>query len=61
MIIAVEVSISWNQISGVGNINSAGQLIPFFIGLGAMLRVFYVGFRDWNDTPDDLSAHRSWC
>ncbi|KAM3078953.1 hypothetical protein ACMFMF_003879 [Clarireedia jacksonii] len=60
IIIAVEVSITWNRISGVGNMNSAGQLIPFFIGLGAILRVFYVGFRDWNVRSDDRSI-QNWC
>jgi hypothetical protein len=52
VVIAVEASITWNHISGVGNLDSAGQLIPFFVGLGAILRVFYVGFRDWHFTHE---------
>ncbi|PQE12958.1 Beta-ketoacyl synthase protein [Rutstroemia sp. NJR-2017a BBW] len=52
VVIAVEASITWNHISGVGSLDSAGQLIPFFVGLGAILRVFYVGFRDWHFTHD---------
>ncbi|KAM0161844.1 hypothetical protein ACHAPG_002190 [Botrytis cinerea] len=45
MIIAVEKSIIWNQITGVTTLAGAGQLIPFLVGLGSLFRVFYVGVK----------------
>ncbi|KAK6611313.1 hypothetical protein H4I95_02109 [Botrytis cinerea] len=45
MIIAVEKSIIWNQITGVTILAGAGQLIPFLIGLGSLFRVCYVGVK----------------
>ncbi|KAI1763553.1 hypothetical protein GGR53DRAFT_467202 [Hypoxylon sp. FL1150] len=40
--IGIEVSIMWNNIRGVGAVNTTGQLIPLLIGIGAMLRIIYV-------------------
>jgi hypothetical protein len=42
VIVAAELTIKWNTISGVNNLFSAGQLIPFVIGVGSLLRVLYV-------------------
>ncbi|KAF2258558.1 hypothetical protein CC78DRAFT_526147 [Lojkania enalia] len=44
IIIGVELTIVWNEIEGVHDINSAGQTIPLFIGIGALAMVFYVRF-----------------
>lgn len=38
-ILAVELTIRWNKISGVGDIGSTGQLLPVIIGIGGMGRV----------------------
>lgn len=43
MIVAIEISITWNQITGVTELTGAGQLIPFLMGLGSLLRVCYIG------------------
>ncbi|KAF1997790.1 hypothetical protein P154DRAFT_524525 [Amniculicola lignicola CBS 123094] len=40
--VATELTISWNEIKGVNNLSSAGQTIPFIIGLFALIRIFYV-------------------
>ena len=39
-ILAVELTIKWNKIGGVGDIGSTGQLLPVIIGIGGMGRVF---------------------
>jgi len=39
-ILAVELTIKWNKIEGVGDIGSTGQLLPLIIGIGGMGRVF---------------------
>lgn len=43
-IIAVELLISWNNISGVNTILNTGQLIPFVIGIGGLAKIM---FRWW--------------
>lgn len=40
--VATELTISWNEIGGVGSLSGAGQTIPFTIGLVAVVRVLYV-------------------
>lgn len=40
--VATELTISWNEIGGVGSLTGAGQTIPFAIGLGAIVRILYV-------------------
>jgi hypothetical protein len=50
VITAGELTIRWNNISGVDDVSSAGQLIPFVIGLGSLIRIFYVR---WKRGPDE--------
>ncbi|KAK7184393.1 hypothetical protein PSPO01_09427 [Paraphaeosphaeria sporulosa] len=40
--VATELTISWNEIGGVGTLSGAGQTIPFAIGLAAIVRILYV-------------------
>lgn len=40
--LATELTITWNEIDGVNSLAGAGQTIPFVIGLGAIVRIFYV-------------------
>ncbi|KAF1965812.1 hypothetical protein BU23DRAFT_560775 [Bimuria novae-zelandiae CBS 107.79] len=50
--VATELTISWNEIRGVGTLSGAGQTIPFAIGLGAIVRVIYVAMAYESDyTP----------
>jgi hypothetical protein len=41
LIIATELTIQWNGIKGVQNLSSVGQLIPFTLGVGGLLKVIY--------------------
>jgi len=42
VIVATELTIEWNGISGVGDISSAGQTIPMIIGIGLVTRILYI-------------------
>lgn len=39
---ATELTIRWNNIKGINNFSSAGQTIPFLIGVGAFARILFV-------------------
>ena len=41
VMVATELTIQWNQITGVYELSSAGQTIPLVVGGGLMLRVFW--------------------
>lgn len=51
IIISVECSLRWNQVSGVGDLDSVGQLIPFVVGIGTLLQIFKNIY---------LQARRNW-
>ena len=38
---AIELTVSWNDLEDVYSINSTGQLIPFIIGAAVPVRIFY--------------------
>ena len=40
-ILAIELTLKWNNVSNVYTVNSTGQLIPFVIGVAGFLKVFY--------------------
>lgn len=42
VVAATELTIRWNKIEGVNSLSSAGQTIPFLIGVGAIARILYV-------------------
>ena len=44
LIVQVELTIVWNSISGLSSLSSLGQLIPFILGLGGLLKVVW---RKW--------------
>ncbi|KAI1771182.1 hypothetical protein F4818DRAFT_214811 [Hypoxylon cercidicola] len=53
---AIEVSIAWNGIRGVGSVDTTAQLIPLLAGAGAILRIFYVFlFRETDPLRDGCS------
>ncbi|KAF2122244.1 hypothetical protein BDV96DRAFT_563152 [Lophiotrema nucula] len=60
--VAVEATISWNEIKGVSSLASVGQAIPFVIGLVAVLRILYVYFyvRDDDYDSDSEYSYRTW-
>ena len=54
VMVATELTIQWNQITGVCELSSAGQTIPLVVGGGLMLRVFWKAY--WRD-EEDLDPH----
>jgi hypothetical protein len=42
VILATELTIKWNKLRGVNSLSSVGQTIPFIIGVGSLVCVFYV-------------------
>ena len=42
IVAATELTIKWNNIKGVNTLSSAGQMIPFVIGVGALVRILYL-------------------
>ncbi|KAH7014239.1 uncharacterized protein B0I36DRAFT_389197 [Microdochium trichocladiopsis] len=43
--VATELTIAWNRVTDVNELNSAGQLIPFIVGVGVLGRVVYLAIR----------------
>ena len=41
LIVQVELTISWNHISGLQSLDTLGQLIPFILGVGGLLKVLW--------------------
>lgn len=39
LVIGTELTIQWNYITGINNINSVGQLVPFTVGVGGLIKV----------------------
>lgn len=66
--VATELTIAWNHIRNVNSLSSAGQTIPFLIGLAAVIRILYVWvFKDEDEgryphevPPDQLPPILSW-
>jgi hypothetical protein len=62
--VATEFTLSWNHITDVQDLGSAGQLIPLVIGGGLIIRVMYIGiFRkgkskeEIGSDDDEMHAH----
>lgn len=41
LIVQVELTISWNNVSGLQSLTTLGQLIPFVLGVGGLIKVIY--------------------
>lgn len=41
IVVFVEMSLKWNNISGVHSLGIPGQIIPFFLALVQLLSIFY--------------------
>jgi hypothetical protein len=55
LIIGTELTLQWNYISGVNKIDSVGQLIPFCLGVGGLLKVIWAAVME-QDRKEDR-----WC
>ncbi|KAF2014170.1 hypothetical protein BU24DRAFT_492873 [Aaosphaeria arxii CBS 175.79] len=53
VVLAIELTIQWNEIRGINSLAGAGQTIPFLFGLGTVLRILYVYFSPKDDIMDD--------
>lgn len=54
--IGTELTIQWNEIKGVQKLDSVGQLIPFCLGTGGLLRVTWAAFMERERRDKDR-----WC
>ena len=61
LIVQVELTIAWNHISGLQNLNTLGQLIPFILGVGGLLKVFWGKWcmvrKGFKESPKAESRH----
>jgi len=49
IVIATELTIQWNYITGINDINSVGQLVPFTVGVGGLIQVCWSAVFDKNE------------
>ena len=42
LVLAIELSLFWNGVTGVTNMGQVGQLVPFVIGIGGLVKVLWV-------------------
>lgn len=61
VILFVELTIRWNQISDVHSLNSPGQFIPFFIGLAQLMSVGYKAIKNYlkNEADEEDPGRRN--
>ncbi len=60
-VLAAELSLRWNSLTGIYDIGSTGQLIPFIIGLLGLLRVIHITIRSTDEevsAPSEVSSAR---
>ena len=61
LIVQVELTIAWNHISGLQNLNTLGQLIPFILGVGGLLKVLWAKWcmvrKGVQECPKEESHH----
>ncbi|KAF2650625.1 hypothetical protein K491DRAFT_666939 [Lophiostoma macrostomum CBS 122681] len=62
VVLGVELTIGWNNIEEVNSLNSAGQTIPFVIGVVALVRIVYVYYfpkvDDYDSDSDSYYSYR---
>ncbi|KAL9622675.1 MAG: hypothetical protein Q9160_002985 [Pyrenula sp. 1 TL-2023] len=46
-ILSVELTLRWNSVYGLQGLGTVGQLIPFIIGVGGLLKVVNTGLKKW--------------
>jgi len=40
-VVAVELTLMWNFVSGINSMNSVGQFIPFTVGVSGLVQVLW--------------------
>jgi len=56
LVIGTELTIQWNDIQGVQNLSSVGQLIPFCVGVGGLVKVIWAAVMERDRREKDR-----WC
>ncbi|MCJ1352745.1 MAG: hypothetical protein MMC33_002729 [Icmadophila ericetorum] len=47
LLLALELSIYWNHISGISSMNAVGQLVPLILGVGGLVKVLWSFAKEW--------------
>ena len=45
LVLAIELSLFWNGVTGVTNMGQVGQLVPFVVGIGGLVKVLWVWWK----------------
>ena len=56
VITATELTIQWNNLTGINDVSTAGQTIPLIIGATSIVRVLYVAFLKKDDDDGTESS-----
>jgi hypothetical protein len=54
LIISTELTIQWNKIQDVQNLSSVGQLIPFTLGVGSLMKIVWSAVADRDKKADEF-------
>ncbi|KPM44565.1 hypothetical protein AK830_g2039 [Neonectria ditissima] len=52
LVAAIELTIDWNNIDGISDFTTVAQLIPFFLSIGIVLRVWAMHLTNKDDSSD---------
>ena len=59
LVLAIELSLYWNSISGVTNMGQVGQLVPLVVGIGGLVKVLWVWLkREGNEVEGEGPLER---
>jgi hypothetical protein len=61
LVISTELTINWNAIRGVNNLNTVGQLIPFCLGVGGLGKVVWAAFYERDRRDIDRVCYYGRC
>lgn len=61
LVISVELTINWNAIQGVNNLNTVGQLIPFCLGVGGLGKVFWAALMEKDRRDSERVCYYGRC
>jgi len=53
LVLSIELTLAWNHISGVNIIGTVGQLIPFILGVGGLVKVLWSRLRMGGDSDGE--------
>ncbi len=56
LVLAIELSLYWNNITGVANMGQVGQLVPLVVGIGGLVKVLWVWWRGGGEEEEGTGA-----